>query len=65
MKGYPSLYGRFGITGSYLYYVPEYSAVVAGTFNNSEWGRRRHIVFILEILNYLQRAYTGMDLADR
>lgn len=55
MKGYPDLFGHSGLTGSYLYYVPEYDAVITGSFNSVDWGRSRHVIYILEVLNILSR----------
>jgi CubicO group peptidase (beta-lactamase class C family) len=54
MRGYPNLLGASGSTGSYLYYVPDLDAVIAGTFDDSRWGRSKHIRFVLRVLAVLR-----------
>jgi D-alanyl-D-alanine carboxypeptidase len=52
---YPDLIGVSGMTGSYLYYVPEWDAVITGSFNQTDW-QEKHIDFLLsEVLPALER----------
>lgn len=54
LRGYPDLYGVSGSTGSYVYYVPEYDAVIAGTFNQTGY-QAKHVRFLLQPLAILRR----------
>ena len=47
MKNCPDMYGISGSTGSYVYYIPEYDAVFAGTFNQRNF-MKKHIFFLLK-----------------
>jgi D-alanyl-D-alanine carboxypeptidase len=51
----PELIGVSGALGTYVYYVADHDAVLAGTFDHSDWGER-HIEFLLsEVLPILLR----------
>lgn len=54
LRGYPDLYGVSGSTGTYVYYVPEYDAVIAGAFNQSGY-QAKHVRFLLQALAILRR----------
>ncbi len=54
LRGYPDLYGVSGSTGTYLYYVPAYDAVIAGAFNQTGY-QENHVRFLLQALALLGR----------
>ncbi|MBX2802705.1 MAG: beta-lactamase family protein [Myxococcales bacterium] len=55
LSGAPDLVGVSGATGSFVYYVEEYDAVVAGTFDQTAWGEK-HLQFLLsKVVPVLQR----------
>lgn len=54
MRGYPDVVGVSGITGTYLYYVPEYDAVITGAFNQTGY-QQAHVRFLLQVLALLGR----------
>lgn len=54
LRGYPDLYGASGSTGSFVYYVPDLDAVIAGTFDQTGHGQK-HIVFLIRLLSTLRR----------
>lgn len=57
LKSYPELIGISGSTGSFLYWVPAYDAIIAGTFNQTEY-QRKHVVFLIKVLKVLNQAAT-------
>ena len=54
LRGYPDLYGVSGSSGTYLYYVPEYDAVISGAFNQTGY-QQGHVRFLLQVLALLGR----------
>jgi len=55
LRGFPDMLGVSGATGSYAYYIPEYDAVVTGTFDQLLY-EEEHIVFLVsEVLPVLER----------
>jgi D-alanyl-D-alanine carboxypeptidase len=54
LRGYPDLYGVSGSTGSFLYWVPEYDAVVTGTFDQIGY-TQKHVMFLIKVLALLGR----------
>jgi hypothetical protein len=44
-----------GSTGSFLYWVPAYNAVIAGTFNQTDY-QRKHVMFLSNVLKVLNQA---------
>jgi D-alanyl-D-alanine carboxypeptidase len=50
--------GVSGSTGSFLYWAPEYDAVIAGTFNQTGY-QRAHVMFLLRVLSILDRVEPG------
>jgi D-alanyl-D-alanine carboxypeptidase len=54
LRGYPDLYGVSGSTGSFLYWVPEYDAVVTGTFDQIGY-TQKHVMFLIKVLALLDR----------
>jgi len=46
--------GVSGSTGSFVYWAPEYDAVIAGSFNQTEY-RKKHVVFLIKVLRVLGR----------
>jgi D-alanyl-D-alanine carboxypeptidase len=54
LKGYPEMLGVSGSTGSFLYWVPEYDAVIAGSFNQTEYAQK-HVAFLIKALRQLSR----------
>jgi D-alanyl-D-alanine carboxypeptidase len=55
LKKYPELIGVSGSSGSFLYWVPAYNAVIAGTFNQTDY-QRKHVVFLINVLKVLNQA---------
>jgi CubicO group peptidase (beta-lactamase class C family) len=53
-KGYPEILGVSGATASFLYWVPEYDAVIAGSFNQTDY-QRQHVSFLIKVLRELSR----------
>jgi hypothetical protein len=49
--------GISGSTGSFVYYVPEWDLIYAGTFNQFGW-MKKHLVFLLQIHGILHRIET-------
>lgn len=47
-------YGVSGATGSFVYWVPDYDALLAGSFNQFEW-TEEHVVFLIRVLQVLDR----------
>lgn len=56
--------GVSGSTGSFLYWAPEYDAVIAGTFNQTGY-QRAHVMFLLRLLGILDRVEFGNDVSRR
>ena len=54
LKSYPEILGVSGSTGSFVYWVPEYDAVMAGSFNQTSY-REKHVVFLIKVLRVLRR----------
>ena len=54
LRGYPELYGVSGSTGTWVYYVPEQDAVIAGAFNQSGY-QQNHVRFLIQALAVLDR----------
>jgi len=54
LKSYPEILGVSGSTGSFVYWAPEYDAVIAGSFNQTEY-RKKHVVFLIKVLRVLGR----------
>jgi CubicO group peptidase (beta-lactamase class C family) len=54
LRGYPDLYGVSGSTGSFLYYVPDHDAVIAGSFNQTDYVQG-HVRFLIQVLALLGR----------
>jgi CubicO group peptidase (beta-lactamase class C family) len=60
-RDYPELIGASGSTGSFLYWAPEYDAVIAGTFNQTGF-QRNHVAFLIRVLTVLrQTAAAGVS----
>ena len=55
LKKYPELIGVSGSSGSFLYWVPAYDAVIAGTFNQTDY-QRKHVMFLINVLKVLDQA---------
>jgi D-alanyl-D-alanine carboxypeptidase len=58
LRGYPEMHGASGVTGSYVYYVPDFDAVIAGTFDQTEYADD-HVRFLIDVLDRLRRVATG------
>jgi D-alanyl-D-alanine carboxypeptidase len=60
LKAYPELLGISGSTGSFLYWVPKYDAVITGSFNQTDY-KKKHVVFLIKVLKVLSQvaAETG------
>jgi D-alanyl-D-alanine carboxypeptidase len=56
--------GVSGSTGSFVYWAPEYDAVIAGTFNQTGY-QRAHVMFLLRVLGILDRVEIGNDVSRR
>jgi len=54
LKSYPEGLGISGSTGSFLYWVPEYDAVIAGSFNQTDY-KKKHVVFLIKVLRVLSQ----------
>ena len=54
LRGYPELFGVSGSTGTFVYYVPEYDAVIAGGFNQTGY-QEDHVRFLLKVLDVLAK----------
>ena len=54
LRGYPDLFGVSGSTGTFVYYVPEYNAVIAGAFNQTGY-QDDHVRFLLKALDVLAK----------
>jgi D-alanyl-D-alanine carboxypeptidase len=54
LKSYPEILGVSGSTGSFVYWVPEYDAVIVGSFNQTNY-REKHVVFLIKVLRVLSR----------
>lgn len=54
LRGYPEMLGVSGSTGSFLYWVPAYDAVIAGTFNQTGFAQK-HVAFLIRVLGQLKR----------
>jgi D-alanyl-D-alanine carboxypeptidase len=54
LRGYPDLYGISGSTGTFLYYVSEYDAVITGAFNQTDYTQET-VRFLLQVLALLGR----------
>jgi D-alanyl-D-alanine carboxypeptidase len=54
LKGYPEMLGASGSSGSFLYWVPEYEAVIAGSFNQTKYAQK-HVAFLIKVLRELSR----------
>lgn len=46
LRGVPELHGASGSTGSFAYYVPDWDAVITGTFDQTNW-EERHLRWLL------------------
>ena len=55
LRGYPELFGVSGSTGTFVYYVPEYDAVIAGAFNQTGY-QEDHVRFLFKALDVLAKA---------
>jgi D-alanyl-D-alanine carboxypeptidase len=60
LKSYPEILGVSGSTGSFVYWVPEYDAVIAGSFNQTDY-REKHVVFLIKVLRVLSRVAVGSE----
>ncbi|UCF99447.1 MAG: hypothetical protein JSV89_07885, partial [Spirochaetaceae bacterium] len=60
LKNYPEMLGISGSTGSFLYWVPEYDAVIAGSFNQTGY-REKHVAFLIKVLRVLNQAAAGTE----
>jgi hypothetical protein len=58
LRGYPDLYGISGSTGSFLYWVPAYDAVLTGTFDQTDYADQ-HVQFLIKVLAVLGRVDNG------
>ncbi len=54
LGGYPDLFGVSGSTGTYLYYVPDYDAVIVGAFNQTGY-QEEHVRFLLKVVDELAK----------
>ena len=54
LKSYPEVLGISGSTGSFLYWVPEYDAVITGSFNQTDY-REKHVVFLIKVLRVISQ----------
>jgi D-alanyl-D-alanine carboxypeptidase len=54
----PTVLGVSGATGSFVYWVPEYDAVICGTFDQLDWADD-HVVFLVKVLSILDRVETS------
>jgi D-alanyl-D-alanine carboxypeptidase len=53
-RGYPDLYGVSGSSGSFLYWIPEYDAVISGTLNQLDYAQKSVLVPV-QVLGILRR----------
>jgi D-alanyl-D-alanine carboxypeptidase len=58
LRGYPEMLGVSGSSGSFLYWVPEYEAIIAGSFNQTDYAQK-HVVFLIKVLRELGRVTPG------
>ncbi|MFN2252174.1 MAG: serine hydrolase domain-containing protein [Anaerolineae bacterium] len=54
LRGYPVLYGVSGSSGTFVYYVPKYDAVITGAFDQTDYAEG-HVRFLLQVLALLGR----------
>lgn len=55
LNSYPEMLGVSGSTGSFLYWVSEYDAIITGSFNQTGY-QRKHISFLIKVLGVLRQA---------
>ena len=60
LKSYPEVLGISGSTGSFLYWVPEYDAVITGSFNQTDY-REKHVVFLIKTLRVISQVAAHAD----
>ncbi|MCC6458161.1 MAG: serine hydrolase [Caldilineaceae bacterium] len=53
-RGYPDIYGVSGSSGSFLYWIPEYDAVISGTLNQLDYAQKS-VMFPIQVLGILER----------
>jgi D-alanyl-D-alanine carboxypeptidase len=64
LESYPEMLGASGSTGSFLYWVPEYDAVIAGSFNQTDY-QRKHVTFLIKVVGVLRQAAGSWPLSGR
>jgi D-alanyl-D-alanine carboxypeptidase len=53
-RGYPDLYGVSGSAGSFLYWIPEYDAIISGTLNQLDYAQKS-VMLPVQVLGILSR----------
>jgi D-alanyl-D-alanine carboxypeptidase len=53
-RGYPDLYGVSGSAGSFLYWIPEYDAIISGTLNQLDYAQKS-VMLPVQVLGILGR----------
>ena len=61
LKSYPEVLGISGSTGSFLYWVPKHDAVIAGSFNQTDY-REKHVAFLIKVLRVISQVDTHADV---
>ncbi len=54
LRGYPDLYGVSGSSGAFLYWIPEYDAIISGTLNQLDYAQKS-VMLPVQVLGILSR----------
>jgi hypothetical protein len=60
LKSYPEILWVSGSPGSFVYWVPEYDAFIAGTINQTNY-REKHVVFLIKVLRMFSRVVRSLS----